>query len=126
MANEDGFSHASGGLGLPLRCFIICQLACVKKIESAMERYANEIKRVYGVIDLHLKKQGSKYLVGDKITYADLTFFPWQSLLPIILMPGWDYAAEFPTFAAWHRRMEERPAVKRTVESKDFNYLVRH
>jgi glutathione S-transferase len=48
-----------------------------KNLTSCLDRYGNEIKRVLGVIDAHLKKTGTEYLVGDKCTYADLAFVPW-------------------------------------------------
>jgi len=47
-----------------------------KDLTSCLDRYGNEIRRVLGVIDAHLKKTGSEYLVGDKCTYADLMFMP--------------------------------------------------
>jgi len=47
-----------------------------KNSESAIERYQNEIKRVLGVIDTHLKETGGEYLVGDKCTYANLAWVP--------------------------------------------------
>jgi len=37
-----------------------------EKIESAKERYKNEIKRVLKVLDKHLESSGKGYLVGDK------------------------------------------------------------
>ena len=34
------------------------------------------------VLDTHLQKQGTDYLVGDKLTYADLSFYPWSQAIP--------------------------------------------
>ncbi len=49
-----------------------------EKVQSAIDRYANEIRRVArGHVTPHLKKQKSEYLVGDKLTYADLMFVTW-------------------------------------------------
>ncbi|KAI0891635.1 hypothetical protein F4806DRAFT_500815 [Annulohypoxylon nitens] len=45
--------------------------------ESAKVRYGNEVKRVAGVLDGVLAK--STWLVGDKCTYADLTFTMWNA-----------------------------------------------
>jgi glutathione S-transferase len=85
-----------------------------EKLPSAEERYANEIRRVLGVIDSHLKKQGTPYLVGDKATYADLAWVTWNSLLGW-LMPDLDVAKEFPEFHAWNERLASRPAVKKVL-----------
>lgn len=43
-----------------------------EKIPSAVERYKNEILRVFGVLDGVLSKQ--QWLVGNKLTVADLSF----------------------------------------------------
>ena len=47
-----------------------------EKLPSAIERYNNEIKRVFSVLEGVLSKQ--KYLVGNKVTIADLSFIPWN------------------------------------------------
>jgi glutathione S-transferase len=90
-----------------------------KNLTSALDRYGNEIKRVTGVLNAHLKKQGTPYLLGDKVTYADLAWVPWQKDYAA-LMPGWDYEAELPEFAAWNKRLLERPSVKKVLAHKDF------
>lgn len=88
-----------------------------EKLLSAEERYANEIRRVLGVIDAHLKKQGTPYLVGDKCTFADLAWVTWNSLLGW-LVPDLDTEKEFPVFHAWNQRLVTRPAVKKVLEEK--------
>jgi hypothetical protein len=50
-----------------------------------LERYGAEIWRVTGVLDAHLKKTGGEWLVGEKCTYADLSFVPWYWLCPVII-----------------------------------------
>lgn len=49
-----------------------------EKIPSAIERYKAEVKRVWGVLNDVLSKQD--WLVGDKLTVADLALFMWVSL----------------------------------------------
>jgi len=88
-----------------------------KNLTSVLERYSNEIKRVVGVIDRHLKKQGTEYLVGDKCTFADLAFVMWHQTMPR-LVDGWDYQTEMPAFHAWNERLQSRPAVKKVLEEK--------
>jgi glutathione S-transferase len=72
---------------------------------------------VLSVIEAHLKKTGSKYLVGDKCTYADLAWVTWNNLLGW-LVPDLDVQKEFPGFAAWNARVCERPAVKKVLDAK--------
>ncbi|MCJ1249869.1 glutathione S- transferase, nitrogen catabolite repression regulator [Trapelia coarctata] len=88
-----------------------------EKLPSAEERYADEIRRVLGVIDAHLKKTGTEYLVGDKCTYADLAWVTWNALLGW-LVPELDVQKEFPVFAKWNERLVNRPAVKKVLEAK--------
>lgn len=93
-----------------------------KGITSAIERYGNEIKRVLGVIDRHLKKQGTPYLVGEKCTFADLAFVPWDMKVVDLLRDSEgkapDLAKEFPHFHAWNEKIMNRPAVKKCAEDK--------
>jgi glutathione S-transferase len=42
------------------------------------------------VIEAQLKKSGSEWLVGDKCSYADLSFVPWYWLCPAIMGEGFD------------------------------------
>lgn len=88
-----------------------------EKVPSAEDRYAKEISRVLGVIDAHLTKQKTEYLVGNKVTYADLAWISWNSLLGW-LVPDLDVAKEFPAFAAWNQKLLSRPAVVKVLEDK--------
>lgn len=60
-----------------------------------------------------------EYLVGDKATYADLSFVPWFQLLPLIFSDETvDWAADYPHYHAWLERLLARPAVQKVVEDK--------
>ena len=68
-----------------------------EKVPSAVERYNNEIKRVFGVLDAVLSSQ--KYLVGDKLTVADLSFVPWKAGVITWLLPDLNVEKNYPAFA---------------------------
>ncbi|KIX94986.1 uncharacterized protein Z520_09296 [Fonsecaea multimorphosa CBS 102226] len=51
-----------------------------EKLPSAINRYLDEIERVTSVLDTHLTTTKQAYLVGDKCTYADLSFVTWAFL----------------------------------------------
>lgn len=90
-------------------------------VPSAKERYLKEIERVCGVIDLHLKRTGSEYLVGNKCTYADLSFITWNIVATAVVgKAGWDFdpAAKLPHFDRWMKNLIERPAVKKVLADK--------
>lgn len=98
------------------------------RLASALERYGDESKRILGVIEAHLLKRknsgvldGQLWLVGEKCTYADLAFVPWNLLLGRIFPPedGFDLEREFPLVAQWQARMESRPAVAKTIAFRE-------
>ena len=85
------------------------------ELVAANEFLSKEIKRLIGVIDSHLRRSGGLYLVGDKVTYADLSFVPFTLVLGLFV-PGYDPAPEYPFFALWLSRLMERPSVKKIIE----------
>lgn len=80
-----------------------------EKIEYGINRYVNETRRLYKVLDTHLSKSKSGYLVGPKCTIADITHIGW------VLWSGWAGVDmdEFPSLKAWEERMMKRPGVSR-------------
>jgi glutathione S-transferase len=73
------------------------------------------------VINSRLRKNGTLYLVGDKVSYADLAFIPWQRSYEHFLIPEWDFKDEVPEFAAWRERLMEREAAKRVYAMEEFS-----
>jgi glutathione S-transferase len=59
-----------------------------------LERYVNEIKRVTSVVEGQLERQKANvgsdgpWLVGDKITFADLSWYMWQVTVQKALPQG--------------------------------------
>lgn len=88
-----------------------------EKILSAQERYVNEIRRVSRVLDRAL--EGQDWLVGDKCSYADISFLPWyESVSAKILVGVVDLTTEYPNLHKWLNRIRERPAVSKTLVDK--------
>jgi len=52
---------------------------------------------VFSVLESVLSKQ--KYLVGDKVTIADLSFIPWNAAVPGWLIPDIDLEKNYPALA---------------------------
>jgi GSH-dependent disulfide-bond oxidoreductase len=78
-----------------------------EKIPYAIDRYTNEGKRLYGVVDRRLSQV--KYLAGDEYTIADIINLPW---LLLSVNQGIDMA-EYPHVARWLAELKARPAVAR-------------
>lgn len=58
------------------------------------------------------------YLVGDKVSYADLSFVAWHSLLK--LFPAFiKWKADYPRVAAWNDGLEARESFKRVLAARE-------
>lgn len=80
-----------------------------EKIEYGVNRYQNETRRLYGVLDKHLADGNKEYLVGGKCTIADIAHYGW------VRAAGWAGVDidEFPHLKAWEDRMLQRPGVEK-------------
>ncbi len=81
--------------------------AAPEKIPYAIERYTNETRRLYGVMDRRLAE--SPYLAGKSYTIADIATYPWAA------RHEWQTVdlAEFPNVKRWYDAIGARPAVQR-------------
>ena len=99
-----------GGVGPMLGQTHHFRMYAPEKIPYAIDRYSNETKRLYGVMDKRL--QSSRFIAADEYTIADIAIFPW---LRSWQNQGIDWA-DFPTLKAWFDGIAARPAVQRGVE----------
>jgi len=79
-----------------------------EKIPYAIERYTNEVNRLYGIMDTRLKDRD--FLAGD-YSIADMAAYPWVRPYK---RQGQDLA-DFPRLEAWFGRIHDRPAVARAI-----------
>ncbi|CRG90537.1 hypothetical protein PISL3812_07581 [Talaromyces islandicus] len=86
-------------------------------IDSAIQRYVNEMKRVSKVLDRWLEHR--EWLVGDKLTYADLAFITWQNAAQGFLSEEGFNQNEFPHMLRWLKQMNERPIVRDIIEKQE-------
>lgn len=89
-----------------------------EKLPSAQERYNNEVKRILGVLENHLA--GRQWLVGDKCTFADLSFVTWNDRMDMVLgVPDSKPLKDFPNVEAWHNRMISRDSFKNAMRTRE-------
>ena len=78
----------------------------VETLTYAINRYTNEMNRLYGVMNLRLK---DREFIAGKYSIADMAIVGWAN--------GWERHGqdinEFPHFKRWLETMKARPAVKR-------------
>ena len=86
-----------------------------EKVPYAIERYANETKRLTRVLNHRL--DDAPWLAGDEYSMADIITFPW---IRTAAQTGARFAergsldlAEYPAVKRWHDEMMARPAVQR-------------
>jgi glutathione S-transferase len=76
-----------------------------EKIEYAINRYTNETKRLFSVIESQLT--GRDYLVGDQLTIADIAHYTWASNAHHMNIS----LSEFPNLEKWADRISKNPGV---------------
>lgn len=76
-------------------------------IPYAKDRYANETRRLYGVLDKRLGE--AEWLAGNDYSMADIATFPWAG------RHEWQQIDlnDFPNVQRWFDAMAARPAVQR-------------
>ncbi len=84
------------------------RLYAPEPIEYAINRYTNEAKRLYGVLDRRL---GEVPFLAGEYGIADIATFPWTRLHT---RQGVDLA-DYPNVKRWFDTIAERPAVQRGV-----------
>lgn len=99
-----------GGVGPMLGQNHHFRIYAPEKIPYAIDRYTNEAKRLYGVMDKQLAL--GKYIAGNSYSIADMAIYPW--------LRNWKNQginwADFPRLKEWFDMVGERPAVKRGCE----------
>jgi GST-like protein len=80
-----------------------------EKIEYAVNRYTNEARRLYGVMDRRLGE--TEYFAGE-YSIADMAIFPWTRSHA---NQGVDLA-DFPNVQRWFDALAARPAVQRGLK----------
>src|SRR5580693_7374938 len=84
-----------------------------EKNEYAINRYAFETQRHFGILDARLAKQ--KYMIGDTYTIVDMDVWGWARLMPLG-EPAW---SKFPNLKRFVDEVSARPAAQRAVALKD-------
>jgi GST-like protein len=86
-----------------------------EKIEYAINRYAFEAQRHFGIINERLAK--NKYMLGDTYTIVDMNVWGWARLIPNVLgEKGWE---KFPNLKRLSDEISARPAAAKAIALKD-------
>jgi GST-like protein len=77
----------------------------------ANRRFADEVHRIYGVMNLGLHKKD--WLAAGEYTIADMICYPWAATWKLRKID----LDEFPNVKKWMERLEARPALKKAMEA---------
>ena len=99
-----------GGVGPMLGQAHHFRIYAPEKIPYAVDRYTNEAKRLYGVMNKRLAQ--SRYLGGAEYSVADMAVYPW---LRSWKNQGIDWN-DHPHLRGWFDEIGARPAVQRGCE----------
>ena len=98
-----------GGVGPMLGQAHHFRVYAPEKIPYAIERYTNEARRLYAVLDGRLGE--AEYLAGADYGIADIATFPW--------LRSWErqgvVLSDYPNVQRWFGAIEKRPAVERAL-----------
>ena len=99
-----------GGVGPMLGQAHHFRIYAPERIDYAIDRYTNEARRLYSVINKRLAH--STYLGGPDYSIADVAVFPW--------LRSWKNQGvemgDYPHLRGWFDEIAKRPAVQRGVE----------
>ncbi len=97
-----------GGLGPMLGQHGHFKLYASQKIPYAIERYAQETRRLYSVLDTQLARTGA-FVAGDDYSIADIAIFPWIMTHKAqgLTLDDW------PAVKRWFATLRARDAVQR-------------
>ncbi|POS68758.1 glutathione S-transferase, partial [Diaporthe helianthi] len=76
----------------------------------ALKRYVNETRRLYRTMDEALAQNPFGYLVGDRVTIADIAIWPWTTAFKY---SGLSQIDEFPHVKEWMYKLLARPGFEK-------------
>ncbi|OBT56173.1 hypothetical protein VE04_02469 [Pseudogymnoascus sp. 24MN13] len=91
-----------------------------EKLPTAQKRYKDQVLRVYDVLNRAL--EGRDYLVGDKCTYADISFIAWDYRFQAVFKGEFaieELEKKYPNYVRWHKAVASRKAIKEVLEEND-------
>jgi GSH-dependent disulfide-bond oxidoreductase len=87
----------------------------VEKLPYAIDRYRNEVNRLYGVLD---KRLADRAFLAGEYSIADMASYPW--IVPYERQG--QKLEDFPNLKRWFEAIRARPAVVRSYEkAKEIN-----
>ncbi|GAB1212337.1 hypothetical protein ATERTT37_001475 [Aspergillus terreus] len=87
-------------------------LRAPERVPYGISRFTNETLQLYMVLEKHLQKTQTPYLVDERFTIADIVHIPY---IAGSKEAGVDID-QFPALGKWYNRVSQYPAVTETME----------
>ncbi|EQB45224.1 hypothetical protein CGLO_15924 [Colletotrichum gloeosporioides Cg-14] len=81
-----------------------------EEVPYALSRYVHETRRLYRVLDAHLAQSAFGYIIGDRVTIADIAIWPWVSAYKY---SGLSTIDDFPHIKKWLSLVLQRPGFEK-------------
>jgi GST-like protein len=98
-----------GGLGPMLGQNLHFGQYAPEKIPYAIDRYVNESRRLFDVMD---KQLTNREFIAGEYSFADMASYPWIFKYPYLQLR----LDEFSNLTRWYQIIEQRPAVARAYQ----------
>lgn len=79
-----------------------------EKHEPTIAKFMGDVKRILGVLNEYLSRNSSGFLVGDKLSIADLCTIPFVMPLPFLGLSYKDY----PEVLKWIKKLIDMPEIR--------------
>ncbi|KAM0290855.1 hypothetical protein ACHAO9_004782 [Fusarium lateritium] len=80
-----------------------------EKLKYPIDRYVNETHRLYRTLERQLAKNETGYIVGDRVTAADIAVWPW---IAAHNFSGIQSIAAYTHIKKWFERLLQRPGIE--------------
>lgn len=109
------FPHVPREKSEQLRRLLVESAPNTQQVDSAINRYLDETRRVLSVLEKELTDGNKEWLVGGRVSYADISFVVWNKVADVQFksLAGW--REEYPRVAEWDRKMNEMPSVAKCI-----------
>ena len=108
MSREDFIAHAESK---PLRREFLLSMGQTGFPQAEMDNALGRLRRTYERMDREIEKSGGPWLLGKKITLADVAVMPALVRMYDLGMPGW---LDLPRIVTWFDNIHAHPAFKPT------------
>lgn len=82
-----------------------------------INRYRDEARRILSVLEKEFTDNNTEWLVGGRVSYADVSFVVWNKVLDLQYKELADWRKEYPRVAEWDRKLREMPSVARCMKT---------